>query len=71
MIVKRKKRLVTLGVGPDEISEKDIGIKTIKSIIQNKINLGIKLNEFLLKDSLKSWKLFVLRCNQHISQMKQ
>lgn len=71
MIVKRKQRQVTLGVGPDEISEKDIGIKTIKSIIQNKINLGIKLNEYLLKDSLKSWKLFVLQSNQHISQMKQ
>ena len=71
MIVKRKQRQVTLGVGPDEISEKDIGMKTIKSIIQNKINLGIKLNEYLLKDSLKSWKLFVLQSNQHICQMKQ
>jgi hypothetical protein len=71
MIVKRKEKQITLGVGPDEVKEKDIGLKSIKSIIQNKINFSIKLNEYLLKDSLKSWKLFVLQSNQYRSHLKQ
>ena len=48
MIVKRKQRQVTLGVGPDEISEKDIGMKTIKSIIQNKININKDITIYVI-----------------------